>query len=51
MPLIRHISVPDNLLFQQRILPLLEINSPQGKILLKYFIHSSPFLTNKHAIK
>lgn len=46
MPLIRYITVPDNLLFQQHILLLLEINSLQDKILLKCFTQSFLFLTN-----
>lgn len=51
MPLIRHISVSENLLLQQHILLLVEIDRPQDKILLKCFLHSSPLLTKKHAIK
>lgn len=51
MPLIRHISVPENILLQQHILLLVEVDSPQDKILLKCVLHSSPLLTNKHAIK
>lgn len=46
MPLIRYITVPDNLLFQQHILLLWEINNLQDEILLKCFTHSSCFLTN-----